>query len=124
LQQELGRRERQIMEVLFRKGKASVADVRAELPDPPTYSAVRGMLRFLEDKGHVAHTQDGLRYLYRPVADQAEARQSALKQLVRTFFKGSPASAMAALLDLPDAELTARERRHIQQMIARAKEEK
>src|SRR5207245_10313208 len=82
---DLGRRERQIMDAVYRRGRASVAEVRAGLPDPPTYSAVRGMLRFLEDKGLLRHEQDGVRYVYIPTVAPAKARRSALRHLVRPF---------------------------------------
>src|ERR1700704_5934778 len=95
---ELGRRERQIMDVVFRLGKASVAEVLEELPDPPSYSAVRGMLGLLEDKGYVRHRRDGLRYIYLPTAGQQQAQQSALRHIVHTFFGGSVSDAAASLL--------------------------
>src|SRR6267154_2472730 len=81
---ELGRRERQIMDVVYRRGRATVAEVRADLSDPPTYSAVRGMLRFLEDKGLLRHEPDGVRYVYIPTVAPSKARRSALRHLVRT----------------------------------------
>lgn len=87
---QLGRRERQIVEVLYRLGKASVAEVLAELPDPPSYSAVRGMLALLEDKGHVRHKREGMRYIYTPPVAPARARRSALRQLVSMFLRGRP----------------------------------
>jgi len=123
LESELGRRERQIMDVLFRRGKATVAEVRSDLAQPPTYSAVRGMLRFLEEKGLVAHQQDGVRYVYRPVVSRRVARASALKHLVRTFFDGSTSSAVAALLDLSDTRLSSKERQQIVAMIEAANKE-
>src|SRR5579872_1551562 len=101
-QWELGRRERQIMEIVFRLGRATVAQVHAELPDPPSYSAVRATLGFLEDKGYLRHQQDGLKYVYRPTVDPNKARTSALQHLVKTFFRGSAADAAAALIELPD----------------------
>ena len=123
MQTDLGRRERQIMDVLFRRGKATVAEVRSGLAQPPTYSAVRGMLRFLEEKGLVAHEQDGVRYIYRPAVSRRLARASALKHLVRTFFDGSASSAVAALLDLSDTRLSAKERQQIRTMIETANKE-
>ncbi len=84
---ELGKRERQIMDVVYRLGRATVAEVRAGLDDPPTYSAVRGMLRFLEDKGQLRHVQDGAKYVYLPTVAPSKARRSALQKLVRTFFQ-------------------------------------
>jgi len=111
------------MDVLFRRGKATVAEVRSGLAQPPTYSAVRGMLRFLEEKGLVAHEQDGVRYIYRPAVSRRLARASALKHLVRTFFDGSASSAVAALLDLSDTRLSAKERQQIRTMIETANKE-
>ncbi len=106
----LSRRERQIMDVLFRLGEATGAEVMEGLPDPPSYSAVRAMLRILEEKGEIAHTQDGPRYVYRPTVAPEKARRSALRHVLRTFFDGSAERAVAALLDdagnhLSDAEL-------------------
>jgi predicted transcriptional regulator len=120
---QLGRRERQIVEVLYRLGKASVAEVLAELPDPPSYSAVRGMLTLLKDKGHVRHKRDGMRYIYTPAVAPAKARQSALRQLVSTFFEGSPAAAAAALLEMSGETLSAEERDQLSALIARREEE-
>jgi BlaI family transcriptional regulator, penicillinase repressor len=123
LDSQFGRRERQIMDVIYRLGKASVADVLAALPDPPTYSAVRGMLRLLEDKGFVQHRQEGLKYVYLPTLEPAKARASALKHLVTTFFGGSPEKAAAALLELPDSRLSARARQRLGAMIKKAQQE-
>ena len=119
----LGRRERQIMDVVYRLGKASVTDVRNELPDPPTYSAVRGMLRLLESKGFLTHEDDGLRYLYAATVKQKQARKSALKHMVRTFFGGSAAEAAASLLELSDSELSSDEVARLTKLIAKAKTE-
>jgi BlaI family penicillinase repressor len=120
---QLGRRERQIVEILYRLGKASVADVLGELPDPPSYSAVRGMLTLLEDKGHVRHKREGMRYIYTPAVAPAKARQSALRQLVSTFFEGSPMAAAAALLEMSGEGLTAEERDQLSALIARREKE-
>jgi predicted transcriptional regulator len=98
--EQLGRRERQIMDILLRVGRASAAEVQAALPDPVSNSAVRGMLRYLATKGYVGFDQDGPRYVYFPVSGVEDVRESALKHLVSTFFRNSPSSAMAALLDL------------------------
>lgn len=97
---ELSRRERQIMDVLFRVGEATAADVREGLDDPPSYSAVRAHLRILKDKGHVDFTQDGPRYVYRPTVTQEKAQRSALSHVLATFFDDSPEEALAALLDV------------------------
>lgn len=120
---ELGRRERQIMNVVYRLGRATVGDVMAQLPDPPTYSAVRAMLRYLERKHHLRHTQDGVRYVYEPTVPHAEAQKSALQHLVRTFFRGSRAGAMAALLDLPGGELSDADLERLSGLVRRARRE-
>jgi predicted transcriptional regulator len=96
---DLGRRERQIMEAVYRLGHATAAEVRTQLPDPPSYSGVRAMLRILEEKGHLKHAQDGLRHVYSPTLPRNEARESAMRHVLRTFFAGSTSAAMAALLD-------------------------
>lgn len=96
---DLGRRERQIMEVVYRLGRATASEVRGELPDPPSYSAVRAMLRILEEKGHLDHAQEGIRHVYFPTVAHEDVRESAMRNVVRTFFAGSTAAAMAALLD-------------------------
>ncbi len=120
---KLGRRERQIVEALYRLGTAGVAEVRENLPDPPSYSAVRGMLSLLEEKGYVRHKRDGMRYVYTPVIAPAKARQSALRQLVSTFFEGSPLAAAAALLEMSNHKLSAEERDHLSALIARREKE-
>ena len=107
---DLSRRERQIMDVVYRLGKATVSDVLERIPDPPSYSAVRALMRILEEKGHLCHEQDGPRYLYLPTVPRESARRSALTHMVRTFFNGSAEAAVAALLDpsqntLSDTEL-------------------
>lgn len=110
----LGAREREIMESLFARQQATVAEVLASLKAPPSYSAVRGMLALLEQKGYVKHRRDGLRYVYSPNISTTAAQGTALKKLVDTFFGGSPARAVATLLDLPDDsrdELTIKELR-------------
>jgi BlaI family transcriptional regulator, penicillinase repressor len=106
---ELGRRERQIMDVIVRRGRVTAAEVQEELPDPPSYSAVRGMLRLLEDKGFIRHEWDGPRYVYVPTADPERIRHSAVQHLLSTFFSNSMESAVAAMLgakeNLSDDEL-------------------
>jgi len=120
---DLGRRERQIMDVVYRLGRASVSEVRELLADPPSYSAVRAMLNLLEEKGHLTHEQDGLRYIYKPTAARSQVRRSALRHLVQTFFDGSPTSAVAALLEMADGELSASDRARLAKLIAQAKTE-
>ena len=95
---KLGKRERQIMDVIYRRGRATAAEVLADLTDPPTYSTVRGMLRYLEDKGHLRHESDGPRYVYVATSPKAEVRASALSHLVQTFFDGSVTTVVATLL--------------------------
>src|SRR5690348_13331787 len=99
---QLSRRERQIMDVVYRLGRATAADVLDGLPEPPSYSAVRTMLRLLEEKGHLRHEQDGPRYVYVPTVARDRARRSALDHLVRTFFDGSTEDVVAALLARTD----------------------
>ncbi len=120
---QLGRRERQIMDVIYRRGRASVTDVLADLPDPPTYSAVRGMLRLLEEKGFVHHEQEGLKYLYVPADDTRQIRANALKHMVKTFFGGSPEQAVAALLEMSDSKLSAKDKQYLAQLIKKAQQE-
>ena len=117
---DLGRRERQILETVYRLGRASVAQVRDQLEDPPSYSAVRGMLNLLKDKGHLRHEIDGLRYVYVPVVDAVDARRSALSHVVKTFFAGSTADAASALFDLPDGKLTRDELTEIARLVNHA----
>lgn len=122
-QPPLSRRERQIMEIIYGLGSATAADVLESLPDPPGYSAVRAMMRILEEKGHLTHRHDGPRYMYSPVVPRTAARQSALKQLVKTFFDGSATQAVAALLDMSEARLSADEADQLASLIEKAKRE-
>ncbi len=121
---DLTRRERQIMDSIYRRGSATAAEVLEDLPEPPGYSAVRAMLRKLQDKGYLLAAQDGPRYLYSAVIPAEEARESALHRLVRTFFDGSRAKAVAALLDPEDGALSADEVRELEELIRRRKEGK
>ncbi|NIM50911.1 MAG: BlaI/MecI/CopY family transcriptional regulator [Gemmatimonadales bacterium] len=122
-QAQLSRRERQIMDVIYRLGKATAQEVRGNLPDPPSYSAVRALLRVLEEKGHVRHRQEGPRYLYLPTVARDKARRSALKQLLRTFFDGSAEAAVAALLDMSVDELSDEELERLAELIERTRQE-
>lgn len=122
-QSQLSRRERQIVDVLYRHGDATAQDVLAELPDPPSYSAVRALLRILEEKGHVKHRRDGQRYVYTPTVPRERARISALRRLVGTFFDGSAGAAAAALLDLSRDDLSAEELAQLQKVVDRARKE-
>ncbi|HEX6372683.1 MAG TPA: BlaI/MecI/CopY family transcriptional regulator [Longimicrobium sp.] len=119
---DLGRRERQIMEVVYRLGRATASEVRAELPDPPSYSAVRAMLRILEEKGHLDHGQEGIRHVYFPTVAHEDVRESAMRNVVRTFFAGSTAAAMAALLDSVDEPPSEAELDAFERMIHQARE--
>lgn len=121
--QQLGRRERQIMDVVYRHGRATVNEVLAELPDPPTYSAVRGMLRLLEEKGFLRHEQEGLKYVYLPMDDTRQVRANALRHMVRTFFGGSPEQAVAALIEMSDTRLSSKDKQHLLQLIKKAQQE-
>ena len=117
------RRERQILDVLYARGRATVAEVRDGLPDPPSYSAVRTLLRILEDKGHVRHEQDGARYVYVPTVSHGHAQRSAMRHVLDTFFKGSATSAIAALLDEGAGKLSDEDFDRLASMIARARHE-
>jgi BlaI family transcriptional regulator, penicillinase repressor len=119
----LSRRERQIMDILYQKGKASAAEVREALADAPGYSAVRAMLRVLETKGHARHHEEGLKYVYVPVVARDKAKRSVVKHLLETFFNGSAEQAVAALLDVSAARLTRDELNRMSEMIEKAKEE-
>lgn len=117
----LSRRERQIMEVVFRLGRATAAEVHERIPDPPTQTAVRTMLRNLEAKGQLRHEEDGPRHVYLPTTPAESVRQSALKSVLGTFFGGSPMAAMAALLDLSERELSEAERQELVDLIGRSR---
>jgi predicted transcriptional regulator len=119
--QALSRRERQILDILYARGRATAAEIRAALPDPPTYSAVRALLRILEEKGHVRHDADGPRYVYTPTVPPRRARKSAVRHLVDTFFNGSPGDAVMALLDDGAKTLSPDEITRIEALIARAR---
>jgi predicted transcriptional regulator len=103
---DLSRRERQILDILYERGQATAADVQAALPEPPSYSAVRALLRILEDKGHVRHQQDGPRYVYVPTVARDNAKRSALRHVLKTFFDGSAEQAISALLDESSTSLS------------------
>ena len=117
----LSRRERQIMDILYRRGTASASEVKDSLPDAPGYSAVRATLRILEEKGHVKHQADGLKYVYVPVVAADKARRSAVKHLLNTFFGDSTEQAFAALLDVSAKRLTPKELDRLSEMIAKAR---
>ncbi len=119
----LSRRERQIMDILYQRGRASAAEVQAGIEDPPSYSAVRAMLRVLEEKGHVKHQAEGLKYVYVPVISRDKAKRSAMKHLLETLFNDAPEEAVAALLDVSSRRLTPEELDRMADMIEKAKRE-
>lgn len=119
----LSRRERQIMDFLYRSGRASAAEVQAGLPEPPSNSAVRAMLRVLEDKGHVRHEQDGPRYVYVPKLARDKAKRSALRHVLRTFFDGSTEQVVAALLDARVGEASEQDLDRMARLIEKARKQ-
>jgi BlaI family transcriptional regulator, penicillinase repressor len=118
---ELSRRERQIVDILYSRGRSTAAEVQNALPDPPSYSAVRAMLRILEEKGHVRHEQDGPRYVYAPTVARDNAKRSALRHVLRTFFDGSAEQAISALLDEASTNLSEAELDRLARMIHQAR---
>jgi BlaI family penicillinase repressor len=122
-QEVLSRRERQIMDIAHRRGRVTIREVLEELPDPPSYSAVRALVGVLEEKGHLRHLADGPRYVYTPTQSRERVRKSALAHLVDTFFGGSKAETVAALLDLEGRELTAAELDALGEAIDQARKE-
>ncbi len=119
----LTRRERQIMDSMYQRGSASAAEVQRDLPDPPSYSAVRAMLRLLEEKGHLRHRQEGPRYVYSPTLPRDRARRSATRRLLDTFFEGSTAQAVATLLDESTSDLSDEELAKLADLIDKARRE-
>ena len=119
----LTRREREIMDILHRRGRATAHEVMDDLADPPSYSAVRTFLRLLEERGHVGHEQDGPRYVYAPTVARREAQRSAMAHLVETFFDGSVEDAVATLVESRKPKLSAQELDRIAALIAKAKKE-
>jgi BlaI family penicillinase repressor len=120
---QLSRRERQILDILHARGQATAAEVHAVLPDAPSYSAVRALLRILETKGHAKHRQDGLRYVYLPKESRQQASRSALKRVLATFFGGSVDQAVAALLEASDRRLSGVEMNKLQALVNKARKE-
>ena len=119
----LSRRERQIMDIIYRKGRASAVEVMEDLPDPPSYSAVRALLRVLVEKGHLKHTKDGARYIYLPTRPRHHAGRSALKRVLHTFYDGSTEQAVAALLDVSDSNLSREQLERLSRLIEEARRE-
>jgi len=122
-QKNLSRRERQIMDIIYQLGQATAAEVLENLPDPPSYSAVRAMLKILEDKGHLRHKQQGPRYVFLPTVSREKAKRSAVKHLLQTFFDGSAASAVATLLDVSRSDLSNADLDRLNSLISQAKKE-
>lgn len=118
---DLSRRERQILDILYERGQATAAEVRVSLPEPPSYSAVRALLRILEAKGHVRHLQDGPRYVYRPTLGRDNAKRSALRHVLKTFFDGSAEQAISALLDERSTTLSSDELDRLARLIDTAR---
>jgi len=119
----LSRRERQIMEILFRKKEGSVSDVLEEMPDAPGYSAVRAMLRMLEEKGHLKHKKEGKKFIFLPTAKKENVRKSAMQNLLSTFFDGSVEDAVASLLDMNSEKLTENDFERLSTLIDKARKE-
>jgi BlaI family penicillinase repressor len=119
----LSRRERQIMDILYQRGRASASEILEALPDPPSYSAVRAKLRVLEEKGHVRHEAEALHYVYLPTTARDTARRSALRHMLATFFDGSVEQTVAALLDLSAANLSQQDLDRIGRLIEEARRE-
>ena len=111
------------MDIIYRLGQATAVEVMENLPDPPSYSAVRAMLRLLEEKNYIRHEQDGMKYIYLPTVSREKARQSALKQLVQTFFDGSTEQAVAAMIDMSRAKMSDDELNRLSEMIEQARKE-
>jgi predicted transcriptional regulator len=121
--QVLSRRERQIMDVLYKSGRATAAEIHTAIPDPPSYSAVRAKLRVLEEKGHVRHEAEDLRYIFLPIVSRDVAKRSALRHMIETFFEGSAEQAVAALLDRSAGSLSREELDRLAKLIEKARKE-
>jgi BlaI family transcriptional regulator, penicillinase repressor len=120
----LSRRERQILDVIYSRGRATAAEIRAAIADPPSYSAIRALLRILEQKGHVRHEADGTRYVFLPRVSRHRARIAALRHLLKTFFDGSASQAATALVDGSAAKLSSEELDQLEALIERARKER
>jgi BlaI family transcriptional regulator, penicillinase repressor len=116
-QARLSRRERQIMDIIYQRGRASAQEVLGDLPDPPSYSAVRAFLRILEEKGHLRHEEEGARYVFHPTHPRANAGLAALRRVVQTFYEGSVSKAVAALVDGKDTRLPEEELKRLKAVI-------
>lgn len=122
-QKNLSRRERQIMDIIYEMGEATAAQVLERMPNPPSYSTVRALLRVLEEKGHLQHKQDGPRYIFLPTVPREQARQSALKHVLDTFFDGSTEEVVAALLNMSEDEMSQEEYNRLSMLIENARNE-
>ena len=123
VQHKLSRRERQIMDVLYRRGRATAAEIHQGIPDAPSYSAVRAMLRVLEEKKHIRHQEKDLRYVFEPIVPRDKARRSAVLHMLDTFFDGSPEQAVATLLDLSARDLSEQDFDRLAALIEKARQE-
>ena len=119
----LSRRERQIMDIIYRKGSASAADIQHELPDRPNYSTVRALLRILEEKGHLKHKNQGLKYIYYPLVPKSKAVKHVIGNLLNTFFDDSIEQAVSALLEYNGSKLTKKDLDRLQALIDKARKE-
>lgn len=119
----LSRRERQIMDIIYKHGRATAAEVMEQLPEAPGYSAVRALLRVLEEKGHLRHAQEGKHYVYLPIVGRDKAKHSALKRVLQTFFDDSTEEAVAALLDISQERLTDGDLARLERLIRQARKE-
>ena len=122
-QKNLSRRERQIMDIIYEMNEATVAHVLERIPNPPSYSTVRALLRVLEGKGHLVHKQEGPRYIYSPTLPREEARRNALKHVMKTFFDGSTEDIVAALLNISEDTLSEIDYKRLSELIIKARKE-
>jgi BlaI family transcriptional regulator, penicillinase repressor len=122
-EQTLSRRERQIMDIIYERGRASAVEVREAMADPPSYSAVRALLRVLMEKGHLRHTKDGPRYIYIPTKPRDQAARGAMRKVLQTFYEGSAVKAVAALLDESDRDISKEDLDRLTELIDQAKSE-
>ena len=120
---DLSRRERQIIDIVYRRGRASAAEVREDLPNAPSYSSVRTLLSILEQKGHLKHVEEGGRYVYSPTRRRENVGRAALRRVLQTFYQGSVEKTMAALLDMSQSRLSAEERKRLAKLIEEARKE-
>jgi len=122
-QKNLSRRERQIMDIVYELNEVTVAQVLEKIPNPPSYSTIRALLRVLEEKGHLIHKQEGPRYIYSPTLPREQARQKVLKHVMRTFFDNSTEDAVAALLNISEDNLSEQDYKRLSELIKKARSE-